>query len=232
MAVMVTTDKVYLNNEWHYPYREVDVLGGHDPYSAIKAAGEIVIASYRDAVLEQQGIAIATARAVNVIGRGDWSQDRLIPDAVHAWQTPEPLVIRRLQAIRPCQHVLEPLHGYLTLAQKLWHRPALPEAYNFAPQRHETATVRTVIEQARPAFGSGKVSYVDGITGSHEAGWSALEIAKVREIFGITPKWLLVETVQRTIAQCCAHLAVVAARSVCESGIAVCEASLENGSDA
>jgi len=232
VAVMVTTDKVYRNNEWHYPYREADVLGGHDPYSASKAASEIVIASYRDAFLEQQGIAIATARAGNVIGGGDWSEDRLIPDAVRAWQTPEPLEIRRPQAIRPWQHVLEPLHGYLALAQKLWHHPALSEAYNFGPQTHEAATVRTVIEQARLAFGSGEVIYADCNTGPYEAGWLALETAKVRETLGITPQWLLVETIQRTMAWYRAHLEGADARSLCTAEIAAYEASLENGSAA
>ncbi len=114
VALMVTTDKVYRNLEQPYPYREDDALGGHDPYSASKAASEIVIASYRDAFLREQGVAVASARAGNVIGGGDWSEDRLIPDAVRAWQADEILEIRRPQAIRPWQHVLEPLHGYLT----------------------------------------------------------------------------------------------------------------------
>jgi CDP-glucose 4,6-dehydratase len=228
VAVMVTTDKVYRNNEWLYPYRETDALGGHDPYSASKAASEIVIDSYRDAFLKQQGVAIATARAGNVIGGGDWSEDRLIPDAVRAWQTPEPLEIRRPQAIRPWQHVLEPLHGYLTLAQKLWHHPELAEAYNFGPQTHEAATVRTVIEQARLAFGVGQVAYGDGNTGPHEAGWLALETAKIRETLGILPQWPLAETIQRTMAWYRAHLQGADARSLCTEEIAAYEANLAN----
>ena len=123
VAVMVTTDKVYRNNEWPWPYREDDTLGGQDPYSASKAASEIAIASYRDAFLSAQGVAVASARAGNVIGGGDWSEDRLIPDAVRAWQAGQPLEVRRPQAIRPWQHVLEPLAGYLTLAHKLWEQP-------------------------------------------------------------------------------------------------------------
>ena len=228
VVVMVTTDKVYRNNEFLYPYRETDALGGHDPYSASKAASEIVIASYRVAFLKQQGVAIATARAGNVIGGGDWSEDRLIPDAVRAWQTPEPLEIRHPQAIRPWQHVLEPLHGYLTLAQKLWHHPELAEAYNFGPQTHEAATVRTVIEQARLAFGVGQVAYGDGNTGPHEAGWLALETAKVRETLGILPQWPLAETIQRTMEWYRAHLQGADARSLCTAEIAAYAANLAN----
>ena len=109
---MVTTDKVYRDHETRRPYREDDALGGHDPYSASKAASEIVIASYRDAFFAAQGVAVASARAGNVIGGGDWSEDRLIPDAVRAWPAGRPLQVRRPQAVRPWQHVLEPLAGY------------------------------------------------------------------------------------------------------------------------
>ena len=104
-VVMVTTDKVYQNKEWLYPYRENDRLGGHDPYSASKAASELVVASYRDAFLADQGVAIATARAGNVIGGGDWSEERLIPDAVRAWQNKRPIEVRSPEAIRPWQHL-------------------------------------------------------------------------------------------------------------------------------
>jgi CDP-glucose 4,6-dehydratase len=220
VAVMVTTDKVYRNNEWLYPYRESDALGGHDPYSASKAASEIVIASYRDAYLSEQGVAVATARAGNVIGGGDWSEDRLIPDAVRAWQTDNPIEIRRPQAIRPWQHVLEPLHGYLTLAERLWQKPSLAGAYNFGPHTHEAATVREVIELARTAFGRGQTVFGDGNTGPHEAGWLALETAKVRETLGVRPKWPLAESVQRTMAWYRAQQQGADARSLCEAEIA------------
>ena len=229
VAVLVTTDKVYRNNEWFYPYRETDVLGGHDPYSASKAASEIVIASYRDAYLAQQGVAVASARAGNVIGGGDWSEDRLIPDAVRAWQTAKALEIRRPQAIRPWQHVLEPLAGYLTLAQKLWQHPELAGAYNFGPHTHEVATVSEVIEQARTAFGRGAVVYGEGNTGPHEAGWLALETAKARETLGLIPHWPLAETVNRTIAWYRAQQQGADARSLCEADIAAYEAKNKSG---
>src|SRR5690606_33001325 len=175
VAVMITTDKVYQNREWHYPYRESDTLGGHDPYSASKAACENVIASYRDAFLAQQGVAVASARAGNVIGGGDWSEDRLIPDAIRAWQSGQTLSIRNPQAIRPWQHVLEPLGGYLRLAEVLWAQPALAGAYNFGPNTHEGATVRDVIELARRAYGQGDVVYGGSGDAQHEAHLLALE---------------------------------------------------------
>lgn len=224
VAVMVTTDKVYRNNEWIYPYRETDALGGHDPYSASKAASEIVVACYRAAYLAEQGVAIASARAGNVIGGGDWSEDRLVPDAVRAWQAAVPLEIRRPQAIRPWQHVLDPLSGYLTLAQKLWRQPELAGAYNFGPNTHEVATVRDVIEQARIAFGYGKVVYGTGKSGPHEAALLALETAKARQLLDITPRWPLAETIKRTMAWYKAQHQGLDARNLCEAEIAAYEA--------
>jgi CDP-glucose 4,6-dehydratase len=198
-VVAVTTDKVYRNIEHPYPYREEDHLGGHDPYSASKAASELIVSSYRDAFLAEQGVAIATARAGNVIGGGDWSEDRLIPDAVRAWQGSQPLEIRRPDAIRPWQHVLEPLAGYMVLAEKLWETPELAGAYNFGPETSEAATVREVVELAQPAYGRGEVLWGDGSEGPHEAGWLALEIAKARTVLGVTPRWGLAESVNRTM---------------------------------
>lgn len=226
VAVNVTTDKVYRNNEWPYPYREDDALGGRDPYSASKAASEIVIASYRDSFLAKQGVAVASARAGNVIGGGDWAEDRLIPDAVRAWQSGQPLAIRRPQAIRPWQHVLDPLAGYLTLAQKLWEQPGLAGAYNFGPQTHQAATVREVVESARAAYGSGEVIYGDGTEGPHEAGCLTLEIAKARLMLGVQPRWSLVESVERTMRWYQAQREGADARRLCEAEIAAYEALL------
>ena len=224
VAVMVTTDKVYRNHEHCFPYREDDALGGHDPYSASKAASEIVIASYRDAYLAHQGVSVATARAGNIIGGGDWSQDRLIPDAVRAWSTGRPLVVRSPQAIRPWQHVLEPLNGYLTLAQSLWDQPALAGAYNFGPNTNEAGTVELVIKLASSAFGSGVTKYENNSKNPHEAGWLTLEVAKARAVLGVNPKWHLAETVQRTMAWYQALQRGVNARDLCEIEIAHYEA--------
>lgn len=219
VAVMVTTDKVYRNLEHAYPYREDDVLGGHDPYSASKAASEIVIASYRDAFLASQGVALASARAGNVMGGGDWSEDRLIPDAVRAWQSGQTLCIRHPDAIRPWQHVLEPLGGYLRLAEVLWAQPALAGAYNFGPNTHEVATVRDVIELARRAYGQGDVFYGCSRDGQHEAHLLALETAKSRDVLSVRPKMELSQAVSRSMAWYRGFLDGHSARALCESDI-------------
>lgn len=224
-VVVITTDKVYKNLEQSYPYRETDALGGHDPYSASKAAAEIVIASYRDSYLNAKGIAVASARAGNVIGGGDWSADRLIPDAIRAWSLDRPLQIRRPQAIRPWQHVLEPLSGYLQLAEQLWLKPELAGAYNFGPQTHEAATVGEVVQLAQTAYGKGDVIWGDGTEGPHEAGWLALEIAKARTALGIKPNWTLAETVQRTIDWYRQQQEGADALTMCEADLAAYEAA-------
>lgn len=225
VVVAITTDKVYRNSEHAFPYREHDRLGGHDPYSASKAAAELVIDCYRDAFLAAQGVAVASARAGNVIGGGDWSADRLIPDAIRAWSTDQPLVIRRPEATRPWQHVLEPLAAYLRLAEQLWHHPTLAGAYNFGPHTHEAATVRQVIELAQSAYGSGTVHWGDGTDGPHEAGWLALEIAKARTQLGINPRWTLAQTVERTLRWYRRLAAGEPARDLCEADIAAFKAT-------
>lgn len=200
VAVLVTTDKVYENRGALWPFRESDPLGGHDPYSASKAACEIVAASYRAAFLSEAGVAVATARAGNVIGGGDWATDRLIPDAVRAWQGGYALRLRRAEAIRPWQHVLEPLAGYLLLAQRLWSEPRLADAYNFGPRTDEAASVAEVIELARQAYGGGEVEYASQPEGPHEAGHLTLETARAAHALGVRPRWSLLEAVQRTMA--------------------------------
>ena len=223
VAVMVTTDKVYRNLEQAYPYREDDTLGGHDPYSASKAASELVIASYRDAFLAQQGVAIASARAGNVIGGGDWSEDRLIPDCVRAWQTGQTLSIRHPEAIRPWQHVLEPLAGYLRLAEALWQQPNLAGAYNLGPPTQEAASVKTVVELARGPHEMCGVSYENNSVSLHEAGWLALETAKARTQLGVHPRWNLADAVHRTMAWYRAQYAGADARALCEADITAFE---------
>ena len=199
VVVAITTDKVYENGEDGFPFRESDPLGGHDPYSASKAAAEVVIACYRRSFLATQGCAVASARAGNVIGGGDWSADRLIPDAVRAWESARPLAVRRPSAVRPWQHVLEPLAGYLRLAERLAGDPSLAGAYNFGPQTDAAATVRDVLALAREAYGRGEIAWGDGGDGAHEAGWLALEVAKARRRLGIEPRWTLTEGVRRTM---------------------------------
>ena len=200
VVVAITTDKVYKNLEQPYPYRETDALGGHDPYSASKAAAEIIIASYRSCYLSDKGIAVASARAGNVIGGGDWSADRLIPDAIRAWNANQTLQIRHPQAIRPWQHVLEPLVGYMRLAEQLWQQPDVAGAFNFGPETHEAATVRTVVNIAKNAYGMGQIAWGDSTAGPYETSCLTLEIAKARTVLGVKPCWPLEETVHRTIS--------------------------------
>jgi CDP-glucose 4,6-dehydratase len=220
VAVVVTTDKVYLNREQMAPYREDDTLGGHDPYSASKAAAELVAASYRSAFLEAQGVAVATARAGNVIGGGDWSEDRLIPDAVRAWQSGTTLVVRRPDAIRPWQHVLDPLAGYLRLAESLWHAPALAGAYNFGPRTDEATSVGEVVALARAAYGSGEWRAEAEASGPHEAGRLSLAIDHARDVLGVAPRWPLAETVRRTMLWYRRAGEGAPARVLCEQDIA------------
>jgi CDP-glucose 4,6-dehydratase len=220
VAVCVTTDKVYLNREWHYPFREDDRLGGHDPYSASKAASELVIASYRAAFLAQAGVAVASARAGNVIGGGDWSADRIIPDAIRAWQSGEPLRIRNPEAIRPWQHVLEPLAGYLLLAERLWDSPELAGAFNFGPRTDEAATVRQLMAYASTVFPAAGIACDSEPNGPHEAHWLALEIAKTRQTLGWQPRWSVSQAVQRTMAWYKACQAGSDAAALCVADIA------------
>jgi len=225
VVLAITSDKVYRNLEHAYPYRELDALGGSDPYSASKAAAEMVIASYRDAFLAEQGVALASARAGNVIGGGDWSEDRLIPDAVRAWSSENTLQVRRPRAIRPWQHVLEPLSGYLALAEKLWQMPELSGAYNFGPETHEAPTVSEVVTLAREVFGRGEVSWGDGNDGPHEAGWLALEIAKARIALGVIPRWDLRHSIGRTLDWYRQVAAGGRAAALCELDIVAFEAT-------
>ena len=223
VAVVVTTDKVYRNREWPWPYREDDALGGHDPYSASKAAAEIVTASYRSAFLQAQGVAVASARAGNVIGGGDWAEDRLIPDAMRAWSAGQALVIRHPQATRPWQHVLEPLAAYLRLAERLWEQPERAGAYNFGPLPHEAATVEFVLKLAAGAYPESATSYQNNSQHPHEAHWLALETAQARAALGVAPRWGLQEAVSRTMAWYKAQAAGQDARALCRADIAAFE---------
>lgn len=197
--VVVTTDKVYENPETGQPFREDDPLGGHDPYSASKAAAEIVTASYRQSFFAARRIGIATARAGNVIGGGDWADDRLIPDAVRAWTGGTVLQVRRPGAIRPWQHVLEPLNGYLDLAEALWNDPDAATALNFGPDHGAAASVGTLLKLAREAYGQGETHLAETEEGPHEAGYLMLDSSRAGAVLGYRPTWDLPETVNRTM---------------------------------
>lgn len=222
-VVMVTTDKVYHNQECIKPYSELDRLGGQDPYSASKAASELVISSYRKSFLSEQGVAIATARAGNVVGGGDWSEDRLIPDAIRAWQKKIMLEIRRPEAIRPWQHVLEPLFGYMVLAEQLYIQPNLAGAYNFGPHANQAATVREVIEMARNIYGAGEVNWHETKEGPYEARLLTLDTSKSERLLKIKPCWSMADTLNRTMNWYRAEPQCTQVRALCEADIDVYE---------
>tara|TARA_B100000287_G_C20578678_1_gene759459 strand:+ start:174 stop:1292 length:1119 start_codon:yes stop_codon:yes gene_type:complete len=199
VIVMITTDKVYKTLQSPRPFCEDDALGGYDPYSASKASSEIAIASFRDAFLTEQGVALATARAGNVIAGGDWSIDRLLPDAVKAWKSGETLVIRRPDAIRPWQHVLEPLAGYLILAESLWSRPELACSYNFGPKEQNQVSVKSIIELASKYFDNAQIMYGDPHEGPFESEYLALDTSKAKNKLGYFPVWDCKESVERAM---------------------------------
>lgn len=200
VVVVTTTDKVY-RDQGGGPHQETDPLGGHDPYSASKAAAEIVIDSYRKSFLAERGVTLASARAGNVIGGGDWAQDRIIPDAVRAWSKGRILHVRRPNAVRPWQHVLEPLAGYLILAERLKSEPNLACAFNFGPDPGLSASVKSVVQIARAAFGEGEVSWgQDGHDGPFETPYLALDNERARAKLGIVPQWDLSYSINRTMS--------------------------------
>lgn len=182
--VLITTDKVYQNNEWEYPYRENDRLGGYDPYSASKACCELVINSYRNSFFNLANYqlhkkAIAVGRAGNVIGGGDWSSDRLIPDITNALQVNKEIIIRSPQSIRPWQHVIEPLYGYLELGLKLDLDPnKYSQAYNFGPDTLDSLSVEEMVKKSIQCWGSGSYKLAIDKNNPHEAGVLKLDISK------------------------------------------------------
>jgi CDP-glucose 4,6-dehydratase len=193
-VVCVTTDKCYENREWVWPYRETDSLGGHDPYSSSKACAEIVSAAYRNSFFssdrpEEHRVALATARAGNVIGGGDWSEDRLIPDLIRGFQTGQPVVIRRPKAIRPWQHVLEPVRGYIMLAERLLASKAqFASAFNFGPGDGDAWPVGRIADRMAATWGEGARWICDADPGVHEAGVLRLDASKARIELGWQPR--------------------------------------------
>jgi len=195
-VVIVTTDKVYDNKEWIYPYRENDSLGGYDPYSASKACAELIIASYRNSFFNPLNYsehckAIASARAGNVIGGGDWSKDRIIPDIVSALSQKEKVYVRNPMSIRPWQHVLEPLYGYLLLGAKLSENPLqYSGAYNFGPYAEDTLSVQDLVKRAISFWEEGDyyTSDANSINQLHEAKILRLDISKAISDLGWHPK--------------------------------------------
>ena len=193
-VVVVTSDKCYLNREWQWGYRENEALGGHDPYSASKACTELVAQSWQQSFFhdESSACAVATARAGNVIGGGDWSKDRLIPDVLASINNNEPVVLRNPDAIRPWQHVLEPLAGYLLLAEKLaTHGQAWAEAWNFGPHDSDTQTVKWIVERLLEHGGQQSGWVRESEQQPHEAQLLKLDSSKARQVLGWQNAWTL-----------------------------------------
>lgn len=204
-VILITTDKVYHNNEWIYPYRENDRLGGYDPYSASKGCAELVIDSYRSSFFNSKTYnihqkAIAVARAGNVIGGGDWSKDRLIPDIAKAFAVNEAVVIRNPKSVRPWQHVLEPVIGYLLLGAKLSTNPLqFNQAYNFGPYLSDALEVEDMLKLAIQSWGKGEYVIKYDETQPHEAGLLKLDISKAISELNWTPKLNAAQAVSMTM---------------------------------
>jgi CDP-glucose 4,6-dehydratase len=197
--VNITTDKCYENKEWLWPYRENDRLGGHDPYSASKACAEIAAAAYRNSFLAEEGIHLASVRAGNVIGGGDWARDRLIPDFLRAIDRGETLTIRSPKAVRPWQHVLEPLSGYLLLAERLYQEgETFAEAWNFGPNDEDAKPVSWIVERLCAQIPGSKWQ-TENTKQPHEAGLLKLDSSKAKTNLGWMPRWKLETALSKTV---------------------------------
>lgn len=216
-VLIVTTDKCYENIEdINRSYCENDPMGGHDPYSSSKACAEIVTSAYRNSFLQQQGVAVATARAGNVIGGGDWAKDRLIPDVLKAFEQNEAIQIRNPQAKRPWQHVLEPLSGYLTLAEHLYSKGSgFSEAWNFGPHDEDARPVQWIVEQLALCWGNGVTWQQDICPHPHEANFLKLDISKAKARLDWTPTWNLDIALQKIIQWHRAWLAQADMKKLC-----------------
>lgn len=206
--VVVTTDKCYENKEWAWGYRENEPMGGHDPYSNSKGCAELVTSAYRNSFLHISGIAVASARAGNVIGGGDWATDRLMPDILRAFEQNLPVTIRNPHATRPWQHVLEPLSGYLTLAEHLYTQgQAYAEGWNFGPKDDDAQPVQWIVEHMVNSWGKGASWQQDGGVHPHEANYLKLDISKAKTRLGWQPSWPLLTALEKITTWHQAYLA-------------------------
>lgn len=204
-VVNVTSDKCYENREWPWGYRENEAMGGYDPYSNSKGCAELVTAGYRSSFFNaekyaEHGIALGSGRAGNVIGGGDWAMDRLIPDMLRAIGAGQPVMIRNPHSIRPWQHVLEPLSGYLTLAEKLYTEgPVHAEGWNFGPHDTDAKPVEWIIERMTQEWGAGASWSLDGQNHPHEATYLKLDCSKARGQLGWHPRWDIGQTIAKIV---------------------------------
>jgi CDP-glucose 4,6-dehydratase len=205
-VINVTTDKVYENREWVWGYRENEPFGGYDPYSNSKGCSELVTSAYRSSYFnpheyERHGVAVASARAGNVIGGGDWATDRLIPDCIRALLAGEEVLIRNPHAIRPWQHVLEPLSGYLLLAKRLFEDgPRFAEGWNFGPREEDAQTVESIVQRLCRIWGENASYRLDSGEHPHEAHYLKLDCSKARSALLWRPRWKLEQAIDSIVA--------------------------------
>lgn len=189
-VVNVTTDKVYQNREWEWGYRETDPLDGYDPYASSKSCSELITGTYSRCFLTEQGTAVSTCRAGNVIGGGDFSENRIIPDCIRAVQSGEPILLRSPDSVRPYQHVLEPLTAYLLLAQKQYETPALAGCYNIGPAEHDCLRTGTLAALFCRLWGDGAAWKSCAESGAvHETNFLKLDCSRIRQAIGWAPLW-------------------------------------------
>lgn len=235
VVMNVTSDKCYENREWVWGYRESEPMGGYDPYSNSKGCAELVTSAYRcsffnPASYKNHGVALASARAGNVIGGGDWADDRLIPDFMRAILAGRPVIIRSPHAIRPWQHVLEPLSGYLLLAELLWTRGSeFAEAWNFGPHERDAKTVEWIVGHLIQLWGKGASWQLDDREHPHEAHYLRLDISKARMKLGWQPRWNLETALSSIIEWYRAYLAGVDMREAMQKQIAAYQAASTGG---
>ena len=200
VVLNITSDKCYENNEWVWGYRENDPMGGHDPYSSSKGCAELVSSAYRRSFLQDANIGLATARAGNVIGGGDWASDRIVPDAMRAFTTGNQLVVRNPLAIRPWQHVLEPLTGYLVLCQNLFQQPQeFAEAWNFGPQDEDIKLVSVLADLMVQFWGDNAEWRLDEGAHPHEARHLKLDCSKASARINWNSIWTLERAMDATV---------------------------------
>ena len=202
VILVVTSDKCYENREIDYGYRETDPMGGHDPYSSSKGCAELVVSAFKRSFFqESSGIAVASARAGNVIGGGDWAADRIIPDAVRAFNEKQILQVRNHDAVRPWQHVFEPLSGYMILCEKMWNESSVfSEGWNFGPEDESVRTVAEVTDRVSELWGDGASWEKSNGDHLHEATLLKLDIAKAKGELDWRPKWNLDTALERTVS--------------------------------
>jgi len=231
VVVNVTSDKCYANEEWAWCYRESDPMGGVDPYSSSKGCAELVTAAYRESyfsVSERNAVAISTVRAGNVVGGGDFSRHRIVPDFITAATSGERLVLRNPDSVRPWQHVLEPLSGYLLLAEMLWEKPtAYATAWNFGPAPEDVRPVRWIVERLIKYWGTPVRWEVDSEPRPHEARLLALDSAKARVVLGWRPRWTIDQALMESVRWYKAHEAQQSMRSIALQQILTYESALD-----